>query len=273
MHTGFFLIDNLRYAIMIGGLLLLIIIETWAPAVNFVTHRWQHTARNLLIGAIYVGCGAIVGTAVAWVTARTSEAHLGLFNYIALPVWTQLVVGIVAIDFVEYWRHRFSHTVPFLWRFHRLHHSDPVMEASTTLRNHPLHIFEVLLPRTLPILLLGLSPFTLFVHASLTLSAQYFHHSNFRLPVTLDALIGLIIVTPGQHFVHHAREQKYTDSQYGIVFIFWDKLFGTLVPAPERRSLPLGLDEFAADSEQTIVAMLASPLDKETRLRFKPRFA
>lgn len=266
--TGF-LIEHMRYVVLFGGLTIFIAAESIAPAVMDEAQSWRHTTKNLALGFVYYGTAIILGFGVAWVTARTAALHLGLFNAVTVPVWAQFVLGILALDFGEYWRHRFMHAVPFLWRFHRVHHSDPVMETSTTLRNHPLQLIVILVPRALLIFLLGLSPLIVGVHALVALAAQLFHHSNLRLNPTLSMLLGLVIVTPDQHYMHHAREQKYTDSQYGVLFIFWDKLFGTLLTGPGRDKLALGLSEFDSEFDQSIVGMLASPLDKAERLRVR----
>jgi sterol desaturase/sphingolipid hydroxylase (fatty acid hydroxylase superfamily) len=261
-----FLLEHLRYIVLLGGLTLFIVCESMAPAMMHEAQGWRHTTKNLLLGAIYFGSAVVIGLGVAWITAQTAAQRIGLFNAVTVAFSVQFVLGILALDFVEYWRHRFMHEVPFLWRFHRVHHSDPVMETSTTLRNHPLQLVIILVPRAVLIPLLGLAPFTVAIHASVSLAAQLFHHSNLRLNPTLSKWIGYVIITPDQHYVHHAREQELTDSQYGVMFIFWDKLFGTLRAGPGRDKLALGLDEFDTEFDHTVVGMLASPLDKNERL-------
>jgi sterol desaturase/sphingolipid hydroxylase (fatty acid hydroxylase superfamily) len=264
-----FLLEHMRYIVLLGGLTIFIAAEGIAPAMMHEAQGWRHTTRNLLLGFLYFGSAVVLGLGIAWVTSQTAAQHLGLFNAVAVSIWTQLVLGILALDFVEYWRHRFMHEVPFLWRFHRVHHSDPVMETSTTLRNHPLQLLVILAPRAVLIPLLGLAPLTVAIHASVSLAAQLFHHSNVRLNPTFSKWFGLVIVTPDQHYVHHARLQKFTDSQYGVMFIFWDKIFGTLLAGPGRDKLELGLDEFNTEFDHTVAGMLASPLDKRERLRLR----
>lgn len=245
-----------KYPILIVIFSLLLLIEVRMPLRPSHGNRWRHTANNLLLGSLYVGTGILIGTVMTWIAVWTSEAKIGLFNAFDLPLWVQIVLGIVVLDFVEYWRHRFSHEWPTVWRVHRVHHSDPLMEASTALRNHPLNWLTIYVPRAFAIPIFGIAPITLAIHIPIWIALTCFHHSNIRLPKRLDKAIGWLFVTPSFHYVHHSRVQKYTDSQYGIIFIFWDKLFGTLVPAPERETMDQGLDEFDTEADQSLRGML-----------------
>ena len=95
--------------------------------------------------------------------------------------------------------------------------------------------------------------------------------ANFSMPAWLDALIGLVVITPGQHFMHHLREQEYTDSQFGIIFPFWDRILGTLRKAPDRKTKRNGLDGWDSETDQTVFGMLASMFDHEERARMRAR--
>jgi sterol desaturase/sphingolipid hydroxylase (fatty acid hydroxylase superfamily) len=268
MNIEKFVADDLLYIMMIGALGALLVAERVWPAMPRPPRSGRRTLDNLLVGALYLVVAAVPGAVVTAIAAYAAQAHLGLFRMWAPPFWVQMVLGIVAIDFVEYWRHRFSHTVPWIWTIHRLHHTDPFMDVSTTLRNHPFH-WIVIVPRAVLIPLLGLSPLTLAVHASLAILVQYFHHSNVRVPAKLEAVLNKIIVTPDMHFVHHGCARKHNDSQYAIILILWDRLFRTLaVPAPDRKTLELGLDGFKGAYEQTVAGMMVSPFGDRQRRRW-----
>lgn len=269
--TGFeFILKYLEGTILIGALVAFFVLEQIAPVIESRSLSWRHTLGNLKVGLIYIALGVLVGTFLTWLAAYTNQKHWGLYNLVDIPgkLWSKIILGIIIIDFVEYWKHRWSHTVGWIWRIHRLHHTDPVMDVSTTLRNHPLNWITVIVPRALLIPLLGIGPLTLALYTSIALSVQYFHHSNVRVPLWLERILSKIIVTPDLHFVHHATEERLTNSQYAITFIIWDRLFGTLAPLPERKSLRLGLDGFEDNAEQSFVGMMASPLDKGARMRW-----
>lgn len=271
MQTGLFTLEHMRYIVLFCVPAVLITVEYLLPTMGAPTQRARHTVRNLIFGVIWSVGSAFCAAGLVWLSLRCADAKVGLFNIISVPLWAQLVIGILVIDFVEYWRHYANHFIPLLWRLHRVHHSDPLMEASTTLRLHPVELAVVYGPRVVVVLLLGLSPFVLAIHALTSLTAQYFHHANFSLPVWLDKLIGLVIITPGQHFTHHMREQYYTDSQFGIIFPFWDRLLGTLRKIPDRKANPNGLDGWDSESDQTVFGMLASMFDHEERARMRSR--
>ncbi|CAG9251925.1 Sterol desaturase/sphingolipid hydroxylase (Fatty acid hydroxylase superfamily) [Paraburkholderia unamae] len=256
-------LDNPRYAVMFTVLPLLIAAESVVPLLDG-DDRWRHTAKNLLIGVIYVATTAVLGLGIVWLLHTTERNQWGLFHWLGgVPFWLQVTLGVIALDFGDYWRHRADHTFRLLWRFHRLHHSDPLMEASTTIRNHPGAAFPILAPRAILIPLLGLPPLALLIHAPLALAGQLYHHSNLRLPAGLERVLGTLIVTPSHHFAHHAKIRKYSDSQYGVLLILWDKLFGTLEVAPERRTTPLGVRGYDDSASQSIVGMLLSVFEKK----------
>ncbi|MDE1180847.1 sterol desaturase family protein [Paraburkholderia sp.] len=253
---------NPRYAVMLTGLPLLIVLEAIAPFLEG-DGRWRHTAKNLVIGAIYVATTAVLGLGIVWLLHATGRNHWGLFNHVSVPLWIQVVLGVLALDFADYWRHRADHTFRLLWRFHRLHHSDPLMEASTTIRNHPGAAITILAPRAILIPLLGLDPLVLIIHAPLALAGQLYHHSNLKLPPILERVLGYFIVTPSQHFAHHAKIRKYADSQFGVILILWDKLFGTLLQTPDRAATPMGVRGYDDAASQSIFGMLASMFEKK----------
>ncbi|WP_414441707.1 sterol desaturase family protein [Burkholderia sp. 22PA0106] len=255
-------LDNPRYAVMFTGLPLLIAAEAAVPLLEG-EGRWRHTAKNLAIGVIYVATTAVLGLGIVWLLHATERHQWGLFPQLGLPLWLQVVLGVIALDFGDYWRHRADHTFRLLWRFHRLHHSDPLMEASTTIRNHPGAAFPILAPRAILIPLLGLPPLALLIHAPLALAGQLYHHSNLRLPARLESLLGKVIVTPSHHFAHHAKIRKYSDSQFGVLLILWDKLFGTLEIAPERKTTPLGVRGYDDAASQTLGGMLLSMFERK----------
>ena len=262
LSAGKFLIEH-RYHILIIVLIALTIAEVYKPAKEPSNTRWKNRGHNLVIGAMYVITGALLGIGMAWIAIKTETSNVGLFNMLPMPLWAKIALGFVIFDFIEYWRHRLSHAVPTLWRVHRVHHSDPLMDASTAFRNHPLNWLTIYPPRAVAIVLFGIPVITLAIYTLVWFVTVSFHHSNIsvaRFSPRLESLIDLLIVTPDRHYVHHARtDRNQTDSQFGVVFIIWDKIFGTLVTAPDRAIFEQGLDEFVDESYHTLHGMLVQP--------------
>jgi sterol desaturase/sphingolipid hydroxylase (fatty acid hydroxylase superfamily) len=165
-----------------------------------------------------------------------------------------------------YWWHRLNHRIPFLWRFHRMHHSDPRMDVTTANR---FHIGEIALSSILrlPVIaLLGLQLWELALYELAMFSVVQLHHANVALPGWLDRALRWIIVTPFMHKVHHSRWRPETDSNYSSLFSFWDRLFRTFRLRDDPRTLRLGLDEFDSPKDHTLVGLLATPIRRVERM-------
>jgi len=136
--------------------------------------------------------------------------------------------GSTRFDFTNYWFHRTAHKVPLLWRFHRVHHSDASMDASTNFRGHPIEsIFWFGTSNIVTAAVFGLDLMSLGLFFLVATPFFFFEHANFRFPKWLDKTVGLVFTTPNLHKVHHEQDQYYTDSNFSDIFILWDKIFGT----------------------------------------------
>ena len=164
------------------------------------------------------------------------------------------------MDGWTYGWHRLNHRVPFLWRFHRAHHSDAQMDVTTASR---FHIGEILFSNCLRIpliLLLGIQLWELVLYETALLAVIQFHHANVGVPPRLDQLLRCFIVTPAMHKVHHSRWQPETDSNYSSLLSIWDRLFRSFRLRDDPRTIQFGLDEFARPENQTLAGILKTPL-------------
>jgi len=162
------------------------------------------------------------------------------------PVWWQgwpgLALDLLLLDFLIYWWHRANHQWPPLWRFHLVHHLDRTLDSTSALR---FHFGEVLISATAragAILLLGFPLLSIIAFETLLLIATIFHHSNLRLPRRLEAALSRLIITPSIHWVHHHRRRIDTDSNYGTVFSFWDRLFASRSRARRSPEMEIGVE-------------------------------
>lgn len=221
--------------------------------------RGRHLAQNVAFFLVF----AALSYAWAWVAVACIEwlnAHqVGLLYLFSLPLWAKLLLGVALFDFTNYWFHRTAHRVPLLWRFHRVHHSDPRVDASTNLRGHPVEfvvyfgISNILAAGVFGLDLLSLGLFFLIVNPIF-----FLEHFNVRSPRWMDKTIGLVFNTPNFHKVHHDRDQHYTDSNYADIFILWDRLFGTF-RYKELSEIRYGLQEFDEEKQQGVWYLLKSP--------------
>lgn len=239
--------------------------ESSAPFFSYFAaragERTRHALKNLVLGVLNSVLTGLGFAALWWTTARWAQAHgFGLLNWLPLAGWLRLTAAFLLFDAWTYWWHRFNHRLPFLWRFHRTHHSDPKMDVTTANR---FHIGEIALSSVLrvPVIaLLGLQLWELALYELAMFTVVQVHHANIALPVRLDRALRLLIVTPFMHKVHHSRWRPETDSNYSSLFSFWDRLFRTFRLREDPKSLRYGLEEFDPPENQTLVGLLATPL-------------
>ena len=155
--------------------------------------------------------------------------------------------------------HRANHRILFLWRFHRMHHSDPQMDVTTALRFHTGELVFSSLLRFAVVPLLGMNLWQLIFYEILLLPIIQFHHSNVNLPESWDRCLRTIIVTPNIHRVHHSRWQPETDSNYSSIFSFWDRVFGSFRLRKDSHTIQYGLYTYDAQEWQTTWGMLKTP--------------
>ena len=133
------------------------------------------------------------------------------------------------------------HQIPWLWRFHLVHHTDTVMDVSTTLREHP---GETLLRNgflLIGVLACGASFEMLILRQTIQTFSNILSHTSLRLPANIARVLGWLFITPNLHHVHHHFQQPFTNTNYGDTFSIWDRLFGTFAQPSETNSTP-GLD-------------------------------
>lgn len=143
------------------------------------------------------------------------------------PWWVRSLTGLLALDGILYLWHRLNHIIPFLWRFHRVHHSDPQMDASTAVRFHPGEFLLATGTSALQMWIVGFDPATYLLYDFGVMLAVPFHHANLRLPRGWDSALQWLIITPEIHAIHHSVRPEETNSNYGTIFSFWDRIFGS----------------------------------------------
>lgn len=253
-----------KQVIALTVLMVLLLLESVLPCYTHTfaqRSRFFHDARNLAWGLLNGLLGAVsIAILLASIDGHASEFGFGLLRLVALPRIAEWLLVLLLFDCWMYWWHRLNHRMPFLWRFHRMHHSDREMDASTGVRFHTGEILLSGLARCLVMPLLGISVAQLIIYETILLPVVFFHHSNVRLPKWLDFGLAYLIVSPAVHRVHHSRICEETNSNYGSVLPWWDWLFGSLRIRHDVEAIELGLDDFSGDAANTLAGMATTPL-------------
>jgi sterol desaturase/sphingolipid hydroxylase (fatty acid hydroxylase superfamily) len=170
-------------------------------------------------------------------------------------------VGFLLRSLIAWGTHLAMHKIPILWRVHRVHHTDSVLDVSTTVRFHPLE-FLIATPVLLTgILLTGIPPVALMAYEILDAAMAVFTHANVRIPASTDRWLRYVLVTPDMHRIHHSTRRPETDSNYGATLSLWDHLVRThRAKAPqELASQTLGLDGVPPSRETSLGWLLLLP--------------
>lgn len=176
-----------------------------------------------------------------------------------------IVFNIIILDFFNYLFHRLSHTNPFLWRFHEIHHLDEHFDVTTGLRIHIGEIFFQSIFRLIPIILFQINFETILIFELLLNVNGIFHHTNILLPPFVEKFFSCFLVTPKFHAIHHHSSYKDWNSNYGFIFNVWDKLFNTLTNPNKKLTRKMGL---GYSSDLGLVDLFISPfLFKKLRHR------
>jgi len=222
------------------GLFALFTIESVAPLRAARTGRLAHAGRNFIwLAAALVTNALVAGLLVTTATSYAAQHRWGLLPTLGLDGAAAVVVGLVLLEIAGYPLHILKHRVPFLWRLHRIHHGDEDLDVTSAMRFHP---FEMILNASwlaLAIVLLGVPRTGTALLAFIAVPLSLLQHANLRFPRSVDRGMRWVLVSPVLHQAHHSREAIEADSNFGSVFTFADRLFGTF-RVVEREDLRFG---------------------------------
>jgi sterol desaturase/sphingolipid hydroxylase (fatty acid hydroxylase superfamily) len=173
--------------------------------------------------------------------------------------WTGLMVDLLLLDLWIYWWHRANHRLPFLWRFHEVHHLDETLDTTSALRFHFGEVILSSLVRAALIYVLAMPLTSVVVFETVVLVSALFHHSNLRMPVWFEKPLSAIIVTPGIHWVHHHAKRADTDSNYSTILSFWDLLFRSRSATRRTVDMPIGVER---GHEKSLAGLIAKPFQR-----------
>jgi sterol desaturase/sphingolipid hydroxylase (fatty acid hydroxylase superfamily) len=240
--------------------LFLLLLEMLCPFRRRARVLGHRLLINLCISAFAFAIAAFIVRPVGLSLATwTAEKPFGLLHIVALPAAVRFGLAFLLMDLTFYYWHLANHMIPGLWRFHNVHHIDPDLDVSTALR---FHVGEILLSagfRIVQVSLIGLSPLTYMIYESVFQGNTLFHHSNVRLPLLAECLLNKVLVTPRMHGIHHSVVQHETNSNYSVVFSWWDRLHRSLRLDIPQNALVIGIPAYHEPADNTLWNLLVLP--------------
>jgi sterol desaturase/sphingolipid hydroxylase (fatty acid hydroxylase superfamily) len=249
-------------AAILAAMALVALIETAIPLHARARAHREHLGPNLALTMLslgmnlFINAGLLVG--LAWAQAR----GFGLLPWLGLPAAVSGAIAVAALDLTFYASHVAMHKVPWIWRFHAVHHSDPALDVTTTIRQHPVEGLVRYGAMAAATLLLIPSPAAFAVYRLWNALGGLLEHANLSAPLWLDRALAWVTTWPYMHKLHHSRIQAQTDSNYGNLFSFWDRAFGTYTPSSLGTNVRYGLDGCDDPAQQTTAALLVGPFGR-----------
>lgn len=258
-------------AVVVGTFVLFFIVEKLFPL--------RESRSGLIARLIVNGCASLTSFVVAATVVRPAAMHtldwatqrpFGLVHVVALPAWAQFALGFLLLDLTFYYWHLLNHHLPLLWRFHNVHHIDPALDVSSGFRFHFGEVLMSALFRVVQVSIIGMSFATFAAYEVVFQANTLFHHSNLRLPIRLERWLNKVLVTPRMHGIHHSQVRRETNSNFGVVFPWWDRLHRTLGLNIPQREIEIGIPGYSSPGDNTIWRTLVMPFTRQRDYWRKP---
>ena len=273
----------IRLSMFLGIFMCMALLEARYPARKAVLDRktrWVGNLSMVVLGALI--SRVLLPATLVGVSVWAQQEDFGLFNVmlgyaqsgssltgISDAVESSGVVfavivtlSVILLDMIIYWQHRLFHTVPLLWRFHKMHHADSHMDTTTGLRFHPVEIAISLGVKAAAVALLGIPAVAIVIFEVALNGFALFNHANIRLSQKWDDRVGRVLITQRLHRIHHSQAKAESNSNYGFSVSWWDRLFNSFTPRAQYsdETLPIGQKDVpAVKGNASIRALLMQP--------------
>ena len=246
----------LKSLIVIVGFLFFLSLENLFPKEKIeLRDKLSRIFKNIFFWLVNIGITPIIILPITMYATQV-EFH-GLFKFENVII--NFLFHLVIVDIFLYWWHRLNHEIPFLWRFHHVHHLDETLDISSGVRFHFGEVILSALIRSIIIISFNVSLVNLLIIEAIILLSSIFHHSNINLPTKLENFLSNIIVTPSIHWVHHHKQQSETDANYSTIFSLWDKIFKSKSNFERKIKMSIGVE---GDHEQSLLKLILRPFTK-----------
>lgn len=260
------LFDKIAMPVLGTATIVLFVMETRRQLRKRKQNRLEHIKTNAEVAAI--GLMGLRGALLPAMVAGGRWSHqkgFGLVQKLPLPAMARTALALLLLDYSNYVWHHLSHQLPWLWRFHNVHHTDLDLDVSTAWRFHVGEVLASVIFRGGMIVLIGVSPLLVIAYEIVYELATAFHHSNLRLPIELERSLNKFIVTPRMHGIHHSIVLQETNSNYSIVLSCWDRIHGTARLNISQDAIDIGVPSYRNPDEQTTLHLLSMPFRKQRK--------
>jgi sterol desaturase/sphingolipid hydroxylase (fatty acid hydroxylase superfamily) len=247
---------------IVGCLSVFWILEGVYPLKKHKYNKWKHAKTNFILLGSTILINVIFGLITAGIFLWLDTNNFGLLNLVNFPVWVEIILAIMILDFIsQYVVHFMLHKIPAMWRFHTVHHSDRHVDVTSGTRHHPIDFIFRETFALLGVITAGLPLAYYLIYRILTVLFTYFSHADIQLPLWLDKTISYVFISPNTHKFHHHHVMPWTDTNFGNIFSFWDRIFGTFI-YKDTNDIVYGVDLLDAEKSDDILYQLKAPFQK-----------
>ncbi|HKK15544.1 MAG TPA: sterol desaturase family protein, partial [Gammaproteobacteria bacterium] len=242
--------------------------ERSTPRQNYLPVHGRRLGNLALLGTDTVIIIVLFPVTAVGTALIAAEYSLGLFNNWQAPWPLAFVVSVLLLDLAIYCQHRLFHAIRWLWPVHRVHHTDLQLDATTGVRFHPVEVIIYTVLKMGVVLALGAPVTAVALFEFMLIAASLFYHANVRIPDPIERKLRCVLITPDVHRIHHSAWQPDTDSNFGNLFTWWDRLFNTYHAAPAEgyENMRIGLKGFAGARVTHIMQLLKQPFTHSATL-------
>lgn len=252
--------DTYGTPILLALFAILFLIESKFQLRKRVQKRWKRIIINFVVSIpAFALLRVLFIPAMVWLAVQNKSWHFGLNYWLDAPAIVKATISFLLLDYSNYIWHILLHKLPVLWRFHLVHHTDLDLDISTAFRFHFGEMICSVIFRGAAIVLIGASPLLVLVYEIVFEAATQFHHSNMKLHFKFEKALNYLVVTPRMHGIHHSMIKKETDSNYSVIFSFWDRIHQTVRLNIHQDDIVTGVPSYADETELTIGKLWALP--------------
>lgn len=246
----------------VGALVLLSILEQVSPR----EHRQygMRAVRNSVLLLINTIIKLVIPVSLIAASLFGIFEQFGLLNMVKLGLWTKIIIAWLVLDLFSYGLHRAFHHVGWLWRFHRVHHSDAFLDVTTPFRTHPVELLITLCAKAGIVLLFGMPLLGVILYEIIVAVMAVWIHANLRIADGLDHYLTWFVVTPAYHSQHHGSTPESCKRNFGLVLTVWDRIFGSYSKQLDDTRLNEGAS-CVPDMKETLSDLLLLPFKPAKR--------
>lgn len=244
----------------------LLVWEKFRPLRRRVQSRLRRLLLNFTLAApTFLVLRLLLIPVVLAAAAWAGRHDLGIARMPPAPEVIRGLVALLILDYSMFVWHWLNHRVPFLWRFHNVHHTDLDLDVSTAFRFHFGEMLLSVAVRSLQVVVAGATPLVALIYEICLEASTEFHHSNVRLPYRLEKVLIWFIVTPRAHGIHHSVIERETNSNFSNFLLWWDRLHGTVRLNIRQDEIVIGVPAYRDARELTLVGLLVMPFRKQRK--------